>query len=82
MPDALNRLSPPPDSQFFAVGPNGQRTAGGLFSLDGVHPTTIAYGLVAQEFVRVMEEAGVVFRELDGVTERSGRVELDFGQGS
>lgn len=32
---------------------------GGLFSLDGVHPTTIGYGIIANEFLKVMEDAGV-----------------------
>lgn len=33
---------------------------GGLFGLDGVHPTTVGYGLVAHEVLRVMQSAGVV----------------------
>lgn len=60
MPPVLAALDPVPDSLFFAAGPQG-RTAGGLFSLDGVHPTTIAYGLIAQEFINVMAGAGVQF---------------------
>jgi hypothetical protein len=32
---------------------------GGLFGLDGVHPTTIGYGLVADELLAVMKKAGV-----------------------
>jgi hypothetical protein len=32
---------------------------GGLFSLDGIHPTTIAYGVVAYEFLNVMKSVGV-----------------------
>ncbi|HYQ15147.1 MAG TPA: hypothetical protein VEQ58_05310 [Polyangiaceae bacterium] len=37
------------------------RTAfkGGLFGLDGVHPTTIGYGLVAHEVLRAFQAAGV-----------------------
>jgi lysophospholipase L1-like esterase len=42
---------------------NGQRHTGGLFSLDGIHPTTIGYGMIAEEFLRVMRRAGV--READ-----------------
>ena len=34
---------------------------GGLFSLDGIHPTTIGFGLVANEFIDVMQTAGVEF---------------------
>lgn len=39
--------------------------AGGLFSLDGVHPTTIGYGLIANEFLKVMQKAGVAVNPLD-----------------
>jgi hypothetical protein len=28
---------------------------GGIFSLDGIHPTTIAYGLIADNFLKVMQ---------------------------
>ena len=38
-----------------------QLEKGGLFSLDGIHPTTIGYGLLAHEVVRVMKDAGVDF---------------------
>lgn len=76
LPPALAALSPPPDTRFFAAGPRG-REAGGLFSLDGVHPTTIGYGIVAQEVVRVLERAGVPFLGEDGAP-RPGPVELDF----
>ena len=30
---------------------------GGLFSLDGIHPSTIGYGLAAHEFLKVMQKA-------------------------
>ncbi len=31
-----------------------RRYQGGIFSLDGIHPTTIGYGLIAHEFLEVM----------------------------
>jgi hypothetical protein len=77
LPDALKALDPVPDSRFFASGPAG-RIAGGLFSLDGIHPTTIAYGLMAQEFMNIMVEAGVTFYRPDGVTARQPPVEVDW----
>ena len=77
LPDALKALSPPPDSRFF-VSDAGGRRQGGLFSLDGVHPTTIAYGLVAQEFMNIMELAGVPFYGPDGKTLRKGQATVDF----
>ena len=47
LPPELASLDPVPNTRFFASGPDG-RTDGGLFSLDGIHPTTIGYGLIAQ----------------------------------
>ncbi|WP_371529528.1 hypothetical protein OG302_29410 [Streptomyces sp. NBC_01283] len=53
LPPAITRLTPIPDTRFF-VSDTMERVKGGLFSLDGVHPTTIGYGLVAREFLEVM----------------------------
>lgn len=45
----------------------GRLARGGLFSLDGVHATTMGYSLIAHEFIQVMrDQAQVVFRA--GVT--------------
>lgn len=79
LPPELDQLLPKPDSRFFASGPNG-RTMGGLFSLDGIHPTTIGYGIIAQEVIRIMKRAGVKFYYSDGKTERSDTVRIDFGR--
>jgi GDSL-like Lipase/Acylhydrolase len=38
---------------------NGIRTSGGLFSLDGMHPSTIGYGIVAEAFLIEMQKSGV-----------------------
>ena len=78
LPPQIAALTPPPDSQFIASGPQG-RIAGGIFSLDGVHPTTIAYAILAQEFMNVMQTAGVVFYQADGTTPRTAPVLTDFG---
>ena len=48
----------PPDSRFFRSDAAG-RSEGGLVSLDGIHPTTIGYGILAEAFLRVMATAGV-----------------------
>jgi hypothetical protein len=41
-------------------------TSGGVFSLDGVHPTAIGHGLIAHEFLQEMRGAQVnVVRDLD-----------------
>ena len=60
LPAPIAALVPVPNTRFFATDATG-RAAGGIFSLDGVHPTTIAYGVLAQEFIAVMEGAGVAF---------------------
>jgi hypothetical protein len=76
LPAALQALDPVPNTRFFRSGPGG-RTDGGLFSLDGVHPTTVAYGVLAQEVIKVMELAGVEFLGRDGKP-RPGPVQVDF----
>lgn len=70
LPTALAALDPVPDSRFFTTTA-GRRSQGGLFSLDGVHPTTIAYGLMAQTFIDVMAGAGVAF---------PGPAQIDFAR--
>jgi hypothetical protein len=79
LPPELAALTPVPDTLFLSAGPEG-RTAGGLFSLDGVHPTTVAYGLVAQEVIHIMQRAGVQFLSGDGVTPRTGPVRVDMNR--
>jgi hypothetical protein len=79
LPPELRALDPVPDSRF--LGSDGtRRTAGGLFSLDGVHPTTIAYGVLAQEVITVMRAAGVQFRLPDDRTVRPDPVRVDFAR--
>lgn len=34
---------------------------GGIFSLDGLHPSTIGYGLIANIYKEIMEKEGVIF---------------------
>jgi hypothetical protein len=58
LPEAYLALSPQPDTRFFRSDQHG-RFEGGLFALDGVHPTTIGYSIVAREVMRVMGHAGV-----------------------
>ncbi|WP_017297001.1 hypothetical protein [Nodosilinea nodulosa] len=54
----LLSLNPVPSILRFDTH-NATRLQGGLFSLDSVHPTTIGYGLIAEEFLRAMQAAGV-----------------------
>ncbi|MEP7089389.1 MAG: hypothetical protein ABI776_04710 [Nocardioidaceae bacterium] len=65
LPPALAGLHPLPDSRFLTGDGHGGRATGGLFSLDGVHPTTVGYGLIANEIIAVMNLAGVPFAGAD-----------------
>lgn len=51
-----------PDTRFFRSD-GGGRTEGGIFSLDGIHPTITGSALVAFELAKVMSEAGVTFAQ-------------------
>ena len=53
-----DNLGPAPSVLRFESS-NRQRTSGGFFSLDFFHPTTIGYGLIAEEFLRTMHVANV-----------------------
>jgi hypothetical protein len=44
---------------MYGVDPSGSRVDGGLMSLDGVHPSTLGYGLIAEYFLEAMQRAGV-----------------------
>ena len=48
-----------------------------MISLDGIHPTTVAYGLVAQELIDIMQLAGVEFTSPNG-SPRPRPVTVDF----
>lgn len=77
LPGSLATVHPEPDTRFLTADGHGGRAYGGLFSLDGVHPTTIAYGIVAHELVRIMEGAGVTFRTANGSV-RTEPIDVDF----
>jgi hypothetical protein len=51
----LRALNPMLDSQFSQAG-SSDRTAGGMFLLDGVHPTTIRAGVVAHGMLKVLHD--------------------------
>lgn len=58
LPPELAGLDPPPDTRFYGADETG-RVQGGIFSLDGIHPTTIAQGLIAHELLAMLADAGV-----------------------
>lgn len=51
------------NTKYYHADMEGRLRQGGIFSLDGVHPTAIAHGLIANEFMRVMKENGVIIQE-------------------
>ena len=77
LPRELTDLQPTPDTRFLTADGKGGRATGGLFSLDGIHPTTVGYGIIAQELIRIMERVGVQFNSPNG-TPRVGRISVDF----
>jgi hypothetical protein len=79
LPAPLATLSPRPDSRLFASDSSG-RLQGGLFSLDGVHGTTITYAILAQEFINIMAGAGMPFLGADGRSIRTEPTLIDFAK--
>ena len=61
MPEPIADL----DSRFMRLGDNGALVAGGLFSLDGMHPTLCGYGLLAQACVEAIRATGQAVRDVD-----------------
>ena len=52
---------------------------GGLFSLDGVHPTNTGYGIIANEFIRVMRDqfgASIPFADVNAIASEDPLVTL------
>ena len=64
----------------FLRAKRGRRISGGIFSLDGIHPTTVGYGLLAQEFINVMQTNGVEFRWGDQQTPRVAPTIVDYSR--
>lgn len=58
LPPELLALDPVPDTRFFGANASG-RTQGGLFSLDGIHPTTIGQGLIADALLKILTDNDV-----------------------
>ena len=52
------------DTRFFRADENGRRQ-GGLFGLDGIHPSISGYGIITQEVLDVLAVAGVPSKPVD-----------------
>lgn len=49
-------------TEYIRLNKGGKLYKGGIFSLDGLHPTTIGYGLMANVYMKTMAKAGVNFQ--------------------
>jgi hypothetical protein len=78
LPPELATLDPVPNTHFFLSGPQG-RIDGGLFSLDGIHSTTIGYGVIAKEVIAIMNLAHVEFQTAAGAI-RPPPIDVDFAR--
>lgn len=56
LPEALEFSYPPIDTKYYDTTEDGDIRSGGVFSLDGVHPTSIGQGIIAWEFLKEMEK--------------------------
>ncbi|HEX7868898.1 MAG TPA: hypothetical protein VF455_02180 [Chryseobacterium sp.] len=50
---------PLPNTKYYHADTDGNLKQGGIFSLDGVHPTAIAHGLIAYETLKIMKDLNV-----------------------
>lgn len=59
-PEYFNFVYPQVNTKYYHADTSGRLRQGGLFSLDGIHPSAIGQGLIAYEFLKVMAQIGVV----------------------
>lgn len=55
-PDYFKHLYPPVNTKYYHANVAGSLVQGGLFSLDGVHPSAIGQGLIAYEFLKILTQ--------------------------
>jgi hypothetical protein len=59
-PSYFDFIHPMVNTKYYHADQDGRLKQGGIFTLDGVHPSAIGHGLLAYEFLKVMKSAGVV----------------------
>lgn len=57
-PEELQWLYPPINTKYYGTNSDGDIVNGGIFSLDGIHPTVIGQGIIAHEFLKAMKDNG------------------------
>jgi hypothetical protein len=67
MPQEVRFHYPRVNTKSYLSSPDGRLVQGGVFGLDGVHPTATGQGMIADEFLRVMAGVapGVPFVEIE-----------------
>ncbi|MEH2423955.1 MAG: hypothetical protein V7K48_24535 [Nostoc sp.] len=58
-PEYFKFVYPQVNTKYYHADTTGRLRQGGLFSLDGIHPSAIGQGLIAYEFLKKMKEVGV-----------------------
>lgn len=61
LPPELQDLS----IRFFEIEPSGRIKNGGIIALDGVHPTTCGYSIIAHEFIKVMRDRNPTMHDIN-----------------
>jgi hypothetical protein len=56
LPPELAWVYPPLNTKFYRVDAAGKLADGGVFGLDGIHPTVIGQGLIAWEFLKAFQK--------------------------
>jgi hypothetical protein len=59
LPEYFKFKYPGVNTKYYHADAQGRLRQGGVFSLDGIHPSAIGQGLIAYEFLKVMKEVGV-----------------------
>ncbi|MEH2231336.1 MAG: hypothetical protein V7K71_17230 [Nostoc sp.] len=59
-PEEFKFAYPQVNTKYYHADTTGRLRQGGLFSLDGIHPSAIGQGLIAYEFLKKMKDVGVV----------------------
>jgi hypothetical protein len=70
-PDPILRRFPKVDTRYYHANRKGSLIQGGLFSLDGVHPSAIGQGLLAHEFMTTINGAR-------GYTKNAEKLKVDW----
>lgn len=59
-PDIFNFINANVGTEYSKYDTVGDRNLCRIFSLDGIHPNVIGQGLIANEFLKIMNKAGVI----------------------